>query len=169
MVAKSSLTQTETPAGFISRLEAFTIDLILIAISGLSATWLFQLFYRFFALNLIWPNLLSGQYAPVISFVIIVFYFNYFWAFLGFTPGKLLLGLKIVRKDGSDLSLARSFVRFFGYWISAIPLFLGFLWITFDDDRQGWHDKIADTHVVDVKKNPFEYPSIIVTDPIREF
>jgi uncharacterized RDD family membrane protein YckC len=25
---------------------------------------------------------------------------------------------------------------------------LGFLWIVFDEDRQGWHDKIAGTLVV---------------------
>jgi len=148
MGTKPSITPTDLPAGFISRLEAFVIDLIVVAISGLVATWLFELFYRFFALNLIWPGLVSGQYAPVISFIMVVIYYIYFWAFLGFTPGKLLLGLRIVRRDGGDLSLPRAILRFFGYWISAIPLFLGFLWITFDDERQGWHDKLADTHVV---------------------
>jgi len=37
---------------------------------------------------------------------------------------------------------------FFSYWVSATPLFLGFIWILFDRERQGWHDKLADTHVI---------------------
>jgi uncharacterized RDD family membrane protein YckC len=30
-------------------------------------------------------------------------------------------------------------------------LYLGFIWILFDDRRQGWHDKIADTLVVEAR------------------
>jgi len=38
--------------------------------------------------------------------------------------------------------------RYFAYFISTIPLCLGFLWITFDRKKQGWHDKLAGTVVV---------------------
>lgn len=140
--------KTNSPAGFISRFEAFIIDLIILTIVALSATWLFELIFRFFALNLFFGNLGSGQYAPFISSLMVLVYFLYFWTFLGYTPGKLLLGLKIVRRDGSKLSLGRAILRFFGYWISAVPLFLGFIWIIIDHRRQSWHDKLADTQVI---------------------
>jgi len=136
------------PAGFISRLEAFIIDLIILMIGGLIATWMFELISRFFALNRIWGNLRSTQYSPFIFSLVTLVYFIYFWALLGYTPGKFLLGLKIVRRDGSKLTVGRSFLRFIGFWVSAIPLFFGFIWIIFDRRRQGWHDKLADTQVI---------------------
>lgn len=154
MDGESTISQISRPAGFISRLEAFIIDLILLTIGGLFATWIFELIFRFFKLNLIWRNLGSGQYTPVIFSLVILVYFLYFWALLGYTPGKLFLGLKIVRRDGRKLSLGRSFLRFFGYWVSAVPLFLGFIWIIFDHRRQGWHDKLADTQVIYTRRKP---------------
>ena len=32
--------------------------------------------------------------------------------------------------------------------LSAIVMFLGFLWIAWDPDKQGWHDRIAGTVVI---------------------
>ena len=34
--------------------------------------------------------------------------------------------------------------------ISAMVILLGFVWILIDKKRQGWHDKIAGTYVVNV-------------------
>jgi uncharacterized RDD family membrane protein YckC len=148
MVDKATIIKMNLPAGFISRLEAFLIDLIIVAVASLGAIRFFELIYHFFLIYRIWPDLENWPYAPVISSLVVVVYFIYFWSFIGSTPGKLLLGLQIVRRDGSDLSLGRSFVRFFGYWVSAIPLFFGFIWILVDQGHQGWHDKMADTHVI---------------------
>jgi uncharacterized RDD family membrane protein YckC len=36
-----------------------------------------------------------------------------------------------------------------GKWISAVVFFLGYLWILFDPERQGWHDKLMSTWVVE--------------------
>lgn len=58
------------------------------------------------------------------------------------------MGLRVVRMDGSKLSPWLAFVRVVGYIISAIPLYLGFLWIFVDDRRQAWHDKLAGTCVI---------------------
>ena len=44
--------------------------------------------------------------------------------------------------------LGRSILRFVGYWICWITLFIGFFWVGFDSRKQGWHDKIAGTVVV---------------------
>jgi uncharacterized RDD family membrane protein YckC len=141
------------PAGFISRLEAFIVDIIAITIGGVVAILLFELIFRFFSLDIILGNLRITQYASFIFSLVTLVYFMYFWSFLGYTPGKFLLGLKIVRRDGSKLTLGRAFLRFIGYWVSAIPLFFGFIWIIFDRRRQGWHDKLADTQVIYTQGN----------------
>jgi uncharacterized RDD family membrane protein YckC len=72
-----------------------------------------------------------------------------FWRVYGATPGKIAIGAKIVdARSGGAPSLGRLIGRYFAYLISAVPLFLGFVWIAIDRRRQGWHDKIAGTLVV---------------------
>jgi uncharacterized RDD family membrane protein YckC len=72
-----------------------------------------------------------------------------FWRYCGATPGKIALGLKIVdATTGQPPTLARLALRFAGYLLSALPLYLGFLWAAVDRRKQGWHDKIARTVVI---------------------
>lgn len=73
----------------------------------------------------------------------------WFWCHLQATPGKMLLGLKVLQaKTGEPLSVLASFLRYIGYFASAILLFLGFIWVAFDKKKQGFHDKIAESVVV---------------------
>jgi hypothetical protein len=55
--------------------------------------------------------------------------------------------------------------------ISAIPFSLGFLWVSFDRRRQGWHDKVAGTYVtyqeVDLKQT--DQVQFIPSDPKRNW
>ena len=72
-----------------------------------------------------------------------------FWRYCGATPGMIALGVKIVdAASGQPPSLLRLVLRFVGYFVSAFPLYLGFLWIAVDRRKQGWHDKIARTIVI---------------------
>lgn len=72
-----------------------------------------------------------------------------FWRYCGATPGKIALGVRIVdAASGAPPSTARLVVRFLAYFVSALPLVLGFLWVAVDRRKQGWHDKIAGTVVV---------------------
>ncbi len=71
-----------------------------------------------------------------------------FWYAVGATPGKMALGLQVVREDGSPLGLGACFLRYVGYIVSGLALGLGFLWIIWDPKKQGWSDKIAGTLVV---------------------
>jgi uncharacterized RDD family membrane protein YckC len=50
--------------------------------------------------------------------------------------------------DGTKPGFGRSFLRYVGYWVAWITLFIGFIWVAFDGRKQGWHDKIAGTLVV---------------------
>ena len=71
------------------------------------------------------------------------------WLFQG-TPGKLLLGIRIVdARDGGRLRLWQVLVRLLAYALSALPLGLGFIWILWDKRQQGWHDKLARSVVVE--------------------
>ena len=72
-----------------------------------------------------------------------------FWRYCGATPGKIALGVKVVdAASGQPPSLLRLVLRFIAYFVSALPLYLGFLWIAVDRRKQGWHDKIARTIVI---------------------
>jgi uncharacterized RDD family membrane protein YckC len=72
-----------------------------------------------------------------------------FWVERQGTPGKLVLGLRIVdAATGGAPSLGRLTVRYVGYLVSALPFGLGYLWAIWDKRNQGWHDKMAGTLVV---------------------
>ncbi len=65
------------------------------------------------------------------------------------TFGKSLMGIKVVNDKGEKMTLHQSFIRNISKILSYFALSLGFIWILFDRKRQGWHDKISNTYVVD--------------------
>ena len=68
--------------------------------------------------------------------------------FIG-TPGKLLLSCQVVDADTFlPISPKQAIVRYLGYYVSVLTLFVGFLWIAWDKKKQGFHDKLANTVVV---------------------
>jgi uncharacterized RDD family membrane protein YckC len=79
-------------------------------------------------------------------------YYVYFWSnsspWPGQTLGSKLLNIRVIRTDGSDLSISQALIRYIGFIISGIVLLIGFIWAAFDPNKQGWHDKIAGTYVV---------------------
>ncbi len=67
----------------------------------------------------------------------------------GTTPGKRLLGLKIVDATTLEPAARLQYVaRFLGYIASFLPLMGGFLWMHFNKRRRGLHDVIAHTVVI---------------------
>jgi uncharacterized RDD family membrane protein YckC len=85
----------------------------------------------------------------LLSFVAVAAAVIGFWRCCGATPGKLALGMKIVdASTGQPPTLGRLLLRFLGYFVSAFPLYLGFVWAAVDRRKQGWHDKIARTIVI---------------------
>lgn len=86
---------------------------------------------------------------PVVGFLVGLGYFWYFWTRNnGQSPGKSVMKIRVIKKDGTPMKDADAIVRFFGYYISAAVLMIGFLWAIWDENRQGWHDKIASTYVI---------------------
>jgi uncharacterized RDD family membrane protein YckC len=144
-------------AGFVSRAIAFAADLIVISLAIFAVVALTEAIVNFFTLyGLLGRSVLRSDVfrdivvgvTGLLSAAIAIGYPVGSWVLLGQTPGKALMGMRIVRVDGRPLSLRCALLRYAGYWVSALPLFLGFLWVLADDRRQGWHDKLARTYVV---------------------
>ena len=89
-----------------------------------------------------------GGLAGHLGFLVALAYFAGMWAWKGTTVGGIVLNLKVVRLDGSPLTFAAALVRALAAAFSVVVLFLGFLWIIWDKEKQGWHDRIAGTVVV---------------------
>ena len=69
--------------------------------------------------------------------------------------GKAALGLQVVSsKDGTPVGFWKMLFReWFVKSASGSVFLLGFIWILIDDRNRGWHDKILDTYVVDLKES----------------
>ena len=124
-------------AGFWIRFLAILIDSILVGIvnSALAAI---------LSLN---NNGRSG-----LQIILGLVYYVYFWSsnspWPGQTIGSKLLNIRVIRTDGSDLTISQALIRYVGLFISILVIFIGVIWAAFDPNKQGWHDKIAGTYVV---------------------
>lgn len=69
---------------------------------------------------------------------------------LGQTPGKNLLGVKVVGAAPGPIGYGRGALRWVGRMVDTILCCLpvGLVWALFDAERRTWHDLIADTRVV---------------------
>jgi len=79
-------------------------------------------------------------------------YFMVLWKQYGQTLGLRMLGIKVIRTNAASLDWTSALLRFLGYMISWAALSLLFLWVVFDNRRQGLHDKMAGTYVIVVPK-----------------
>ena len=84
-----------------------------------------------------------------VGFIVGVIYNTYFWTQNnGQTPGKSLMGIRVVKTNGQPIGVLDAVIRYIGYYINTFLLFLGWLWAVFDSRNQGFHDKLAGTVVV---------------------
>jgi uncharacterized RDD family membrane protein YckC len=60
------------------------------------------------------------------------------------------LGLRVMGTDGRLIGVGTAVIRWLGLVVSFSVLFLGVIWVAFDPQKQGWHDKLAGTYVVNV-------------------
>ena len=81
--------------------------------------------------------------------LILGFIYVYFWSHFSATPGKLLLGMKIVDSETEQrITMSDAIHRYLGFLISLPPFMLGFLWMNFTKKHQTWHDYIGGTVVI---------------------
>ena len=84
----------------------------------------------------------------LVQIALVSTYEAFFVAKLGATPGKMVIGVKVLRPDGSPVSLGRAYGRYFSKFISGLTLFIGFIMAGFDSQKRALHDMICDTRVV---------------------
>ena len=139
---------TAKPAGFWIRVAASIIDTIVITVITLPI--LFAIYGSDYLAS---QELVKGPAHFLISYVFPVAATIALWVLVGGTPGKLVCGLRVVDlKTGDRLALWQAIVRYLGYFVSIIPLMLGFLWVAWDARKQGFHDKLARSLVVYKRK-----------------
>jgi uncharacterized RDD family membrane protein YckC len=122
-------------AGFWERMGAAFLDIVIVGVITGMAQGPLGLMMAF----------VSG---PPVFLIIALAYFAGMWAWKGTTVGGIVLKLHVVRPDGRSMTFLAALVRGLAAALSVMVFLLGFLWIAWDDDKQGWHDKIAGTIVV---------------------
>jgi uncharacterized RDD family membrane protein YckC len=92
----------------------------------------------------------QGAVYQLLSTVMSLAYFTYFEGGpTGQTVGKRALGIRVYDlRQGGPIGYGRGLLRQIGKYISAIVIFLGYLWMLWDKEKQTWHDKIAGSVVV---------------------
>jgi uncharacterized RDD family membrane protein YckC len=131
-------------AGFWIRTVAAIIDTLLISVI------LFPLLTAIYGSDY-WSGerLIQGPLDFLLSWVAPAAAVVVFWLARQATPGKMAVGARIVdAKTGGKPTSTQLILRYLGYYVAMIPLFVGILWVAFDPRKQGWHDKIAGTVVV---------------------
>jgi uncharacterized RDD family membrane protein YckC len=85
----------------------------------------------------------------LVALIVPAVYAVVLWSWQGQTLGQKLLGLHVVdAHTGTRISVGRAVIRYIGFVISAWVLYIGLIWAAFDAQKQGWHDKMASTFVV---------------------
>jgi len=140
-------------AGFWIRFAARVIDAVLLAIVnaivkiplaimlGVGAGWHAGMIFLPMAMSLMGVSV-------ILSLGIGVVYEAYFVSTRAGTPGKLALGLRIVRADGSPVSGSVAVGRYFAQWLSAMILMIGYIMAGFDPEKRALHDRICQTRVI---------------------
>ncbi len=113
-----AVSTNSTTAGFWRRLIAFLIDGLLLGLVGL----IIGIFLFDFLAQL-------GGWGRLVGFCIALGYFGLLNSFIGKgqTLGKRIMKIEVVGREGSNISVGRSFIR---YMIFAVPFFLNGLIIS---------------------------------------
>lgn len=138
-------------AGFWKRMAAYLIDYLITSVIGgfvgmiIGAVMGGMMGFADDS-GMVLLQLVSG----LVGFAISVVYFSWFQSSsLQATPGKLAIGIKVVRGDGEPLGFLRAVGRCFAMILSGLILFIGYVMAGFTERKQALHDMVCDTLVVD--------------------
>jgi uncharacterized RDD family membrane protein YckC len=126
--ATSSVSAALPRAGFLTRMAALLIDVLLVGV------------------------LLHVLGSHHLELLVLAAYGAVMWKLRGSTVGGIVFDLRVVRLDGRAVDWETAIIRALSCFLSLAVAGLGFFWIAFDDNSQAWHDKIAGTVVVRVPK-----------------
>ena len=139
----------EALAGFWRRLVGAFLDWLLI---GIAAAAIGQLFGVEAPTPPTAGDGVNIQFQPAPGPFILVelAYFTWFHATsAGQSIGNRILGVRVLDANtGRSLPYSRAFARALMSNLSALPCFLGFLWMLWEPRKRTWHDIVADSLVV---------------------
>ncbi len=141
--------ETLPKAGFWIRVGAALLDSLAVAILQFTLTLLLNFLVRNVGNGTSEFQVALGTIISLFTIAVSVGYYVFFTGYCGQTPGKMAVRIKVIRTDGSDLGYGRAFFReVVGKFVSGILLMIGYLMVAFDNQKQGLHDRIADTYVI---------------------
>lgn len=138
-------------AGFWRRAGAFLIDLVLVSVVG-------------FGLGYLLAQVTGGSTiaATPEEEASLALFFNGVgvvaqWLYFALmessskqgTLGKMALGIRVTDLERGRIGFGKATGRYFGKYLSALILFVGFLMVAWTDKKQGLHDLMANTLVLD--------------------
>src|SRR3546814_14593470 len=139
-------------AGFWKRVAVTLCDVVIIALlGGVVGAVIGGLMGAAFGIG---GDLDGGSLAAVelvvqlVSLVLSACYYGWFYASANqATPGKMAIGIKVVRSDGPGCGFWRGFARYFASLLSAILLCIGYLMVAFTELKPALPAMTADTLV----------------------
>ena len=152
------------PAGVFPRIMARALDMLF---------WFIAFLILVFAISLggvITGGEISEGFMQLLAFVMYWFYDPFFEASKkSATPGKMIVGLKVVRRSGAPVGLGESFIRCLLFWVDFLPAAggVGVASILASKHSQRLGDMVADTLVV--YRNPVQVPEVesILAPPVQ--
>ena len=142
------------PASFLMRLGAYLIDSLIIGIANAAIGGMIGLLVGVAIGVLGGDSDASTLIAQLIGFIVGLFiyvsYETFFLTKFAATPGKMILGLKVLH-NGESLSVGRAVGRAFGKQLSGYICCIGYLMAAFSQDTKTLHDMMCDTIVVSTK------------------
>lgn len=136
-------TRALEPAGFWRRAFALLIDAALVWLLLLAGDVLAKPLARF--------GLVARAFDLAFGLVVPAAYFVLLHGTWGRTVGKALAGVRVVTASGEPLGYPRALARHLAWFLSALPLLIGFLMVAARSDKRALHDLIAGTRVVRVR------------------
>jgi uncharacterized RDD family membrane protein YckC len=145
--AAGSVSDQGNYAGSVSRFLGYAIDL-----GASTAVFTLALAGVAFVIQVVTSHRVTWTRSDTLVSVLFVvwqfFYFGYSWAVASRSFGMYVLGLRVVRADGTEITPGQGVVRALAFPLSFLLLGLGFLGILLQRERRALHDLIAGTAVV---------------------
>ena len=138
------------PVGVIRRGIAFVLDFLFLSVFFFPATYVYSGKWIMTYEDHLW-----GITDPIcLVFLLVIFaYFVLMEAYVGWTVGKRMLGIRVIDEMGNKIGLAKSLIRNLLRLVDGLPAFsiLGIILIIYSSEKQRLGDRIAKVYV---SKNP---------------
>lgn len=133
-------------AGLQQRAFAGLVDLLIV----LAASAAFAMVYLVLVHDLPQPRVVLLSTAIVCALLWLVYQYL-FLVYSAATPGMQMAQLELCTFQGDPVPLPARRWRALASMLSGCSLGLGFAWALIDEDMLGWHDRITQTHVREVR------------------